>query len=155
MKSIFKTTLYSLLFLFLAACSKSDDNASNNSNEPNSSAEFIKFKCNGTLYEFSEPEIINSLSKSILAFEPNVKRITLFVPLNVSPGTYPIVNMPSNVNAYGVFINIIPIGLDGSSASGNMIITSVNGSNVKGTFTCTISSNGQNFEITEGSFNAG
>ncbi len=145
---------FKIAFLFLlVSCSKSDD--SNSNQPPVSTTEFIKLKCKGVGYNFTNPEILNSLTKSLVAFTPNEKRISIFVPLNVAVGTYSITDTPSNVNSYGISLAINAINLDSSATSGTITINSVTSNNVKGTFSCTIPGTPDAFVVTEGSFNVG
>jgi hypothetical protein len=153
MKKLVLIPLFSMLFLMISSCSKSDD--AKTAETPTTSAKFIKLKCNGTQYDFANPEMLNSNARSLLGFTTNEKRITIFVPLNVTPGTYQITDSPSNVNAYQVSLAINALGFDGYATSGSMTITSVSGNNVKGTFACKIPNIGLVFDITEGSFDVG
>lgn len=151
MKKFVLIPILSMFFLVVASCSKSDDAKT----VETPTAKFIKLKCNGIQYNFTNPEMLNSGAKSLLGYTTNEKRVTLFVPLNVVPGTYSITDSPSNVNAYLVSLEINALGLNGYANSGSMTITSVSGNNVKGTFSCSIPNIGQTFEITEGSFDVG
>ncbi len=152
MKKLILVPFLSLLFLVITSCSKSDD--AKDVETP--SAKSIKFKCNGTQYEFTNPEILRSSEISITALTTNEKRITLFLPLNATTGTYPISDAFSNGNSTAS-LGINAIGLDGyaKADSGNVIVSSAVGNNLKGTFNFTVLSAGQTFLITDGSFDVG
>jgi hypothetical protein len=152
MKKLVLIPFFSVLFLVVASCSKSDDSKS--ADTP--IAEFIKFKCNGTQYEFSNPEILRSNEITLKAVTNNEKNITIFLPLNSASGTYPISDAFSN-GASTASLAIYALGLDGYAKpdSGVVTVSSAVGNNLKGTFNFAVFSTGQTFVISEGSFNVG
>src|SRR6187551_3413434 len=80
-------------------CSSSDSSDDNNNN---SSTFYLKCKVNGTLVEFTDPMVLNSLAKSITGNDADTgEAVILFTPLAVGTGTFAITDEPSNENSYG------------------------------------------------------
>ena len=155
-KHFIKFTLL-LLSIICISCSKNDDTKVTPVTDPANivAGEFINLKCNNVQYNFINPEILNSGAKTLNAFTTNEKRISIFLPLTVTAGTYSITDS-SNPNAYALSLAINLINLDAYATAGSITVTSVTSNNVKGTFNCSFpSSGGQNFIVTEGSFNVG
>jgi hypothetical protein len=155
MKKLLLTLLTIVSLVINFSCSKNDEPGKPADNEPMQTSEFIKLKCQGVEYNFTNPEILNSQIKTLVSFTTNEKRISIFLPLNVAPGTYSITDSPSNLNSYGISLAINAINLDSYATSGSMNITSVTSNNVKGTFSCSIPGTTNPFIVTEGSFNVG
>jgi hypothetical protein len=152
MKS-FATALLLGVFVLVSSCSGSDDN----SNNQTTNDLFIKFKYNGVQYNYADPGTINSLSRSISAFEEvgNTSRsIVLFMPLEVTTGTFSITDSPSDVNSYSGYFSDGPTDMSFDGTSGTMVITSVTSEYVKGTFNFSAEIDGQIVEVTNGSFSA-
>jgi len=152
MKTIKKAAM---LILLVAAsvvsfnCSSSDDGGS-------SSNFYLKCKVNGTLVEFTDPMVINSLAKSITGNDADTGQVvTLFTPLSVTNGTHTITDEPSNVNSYGGSYSDFNADEYTSDETGTLIITEVNADVIKGTFSFTgDDGNGGTISVTEGSFRA-
>jgi hypothetical protein len=147
----FATALFLGVFLMLSSCGGSDDSSSASTDL------FIKFKYNGVQYTFTDPATINSLSKSISGFQEvgnSSNGIVLFMPLEVTTGTFSITDSPSDVNSYnGYFTDgVEDFSFDGTS--GTIVITSVTSEYVKGTFNFSAEVDGQVVEVTNGSFSA-
>ena len=147
----FATALVLGVFMMLSSCGGSDDSSSASTDL------FIKFNYNGVQYNFTDPATINSLSKSISGFQEvgnSSNMMVLYMPLEVTTGTFPITYSPSDVNSYnGHFTDgVEDFSFDGTS--GTMVITSVTSEYVKGTFNFSAEVDGQIVEVTNGSFSA-
>jgi len=152
MKTIKKAAMLILLVAASAVsfnCSSSDDGGS-------SSNFYLKCKVNGTLVEFTDPMVINSLAKSITGNDADTGQVvTLFTPLSVTNGTHTITDEPSNVNSYGGSYSDFNADEYTSDETGTLIITEVNADVIKGTFSFTgDDGNGGTISVTEGSFRA-
>jgi Family of unknown function (DUF6252) len=130
-------------------CSSSDDSSS-------SSNFYLKCKVNGTLVEFTDPMVINSLAKSITGNDADTgKMVTLFTPLTVGTGTFTITDEPSNENSYAGSYSDFNGDIYSDNETGTMTITEVNADVIKGTFSFTgEDGNGGTITVTEGSFRA-
>ncbi len=152
-----KKLLFPILSIFFlsifSSCNKDEDTSTTPAQI--AAAQFIKFKCNGVLYEFNNPTVSNSDFKLIKANTGTEKSFELFTILNLIPGTYPIKDTFSDGSATAN-ISINALGLtNGGATSGELIVTSVTGNNIKGTFNFTFSKNSVVYNVTEGSFDAG
>ena len=134
-------------------CSSSDSSDDNNNN---SSTFYLKCKVNGTLVEFTDPMVLNSLAKSITGNDADTgEAVTLFTPLAVGMGTFAITDEPSNENSYGGGYNNFNDDIYSDNETGTMTITEVNADVIKGTFSFTgDDGNGGTVTVTEGSFRA-
>jgi Family of unknown function (DUF6252) len=150
-KAIFLTLV--ALTLGLSSCSKSD----NTPVVPTPADNFIKFKYNGTVYNYT-PETLNSLKKNVMGtkgINGTLEMLNLWLPLNVVVGSHNITNEPSNEAAYCSVLTITPAGITSMSATtGSYTITLVDADYVEGTFQFSGSSNGIAVQVTEGSFRA-
>lgn len=125
------------------------------SNNSSSSSYYLKCKVNGTLVQFDDPYVINSMSKSLTASsESNGKVISLYFPLGVTTGTFSITDEPSNVNAYGGTYSDFKNDEYSANEIGTVTITEVNANVIKGTFSFTGVNNNVTYTITEGEFKA-
>ena len=143
---------FSILF---SSCSKSDSTPAVGSPEPDTSL-FVQYTYNGVVYRH-EAETLNSLKKTILGYsgvDNSLRKLTLYMPLNVPVGTYNVTDQPSNVASYGAnFTSGSSISIDGTA--GTIIITVSNASTIEGTFQfSTTDTNGNVFSVTNGSFRA-
>ncbi|WP_298136281.1 DUF6252 family protein [Flavobacterium sp.] len=151
MKALKKLTVLLVLVLtssLLVNCSSDGDGGSS------SDTFYLKYKINGTLVEVSDPEVINSLSKSLTGFTTNGKSLTLYFPLDVATGTYSITDEPSNVDAYGASYSDFETEVASDNETGTVTVTQVNADVIKGTFSFVGTNEGATYTVTEGEFRA-
>ena len=151
MKIIKKITLLAVLLIASAIsfnCSSSSSSSS--------SSFYLKCKVDGTLVEFTDPMVINSLAKSITGSNATTgKSIVLFTPLNAPTGAHTITYEPSNVNSYAGSYSDYNGNVFSSNEAGTLTITEVNADVIKGTFSFTGSDgNGGTITVTDGTFRA-
>lgn len=152
---IFKKIMF-LSFAFcalvLSSCSSndSDDNIDQESQE-----EFIKFTYNGTAYNF-EPSVMTSLNMNIMGstgIDNTYKKISLWMPLNVTKGSHNVVYDLSELETtYQVSFSFMPAINNANATSGSINITAVDDKKIEGTFTFSGTSGEQTFTVSEGSF---
>lgn len=138
-----------LLGFTLLSCSK--DSASDETPEL-----FINFKYNGLLYHLTNATTVNLGSKSIDAFDGTgvtLKRITLYMPINVTTGTFAITE-PFDNTAYGSYFIFEADSIDLVSTSGTMTITEITDNYIKGTFSFSGLNGTTPINVTNGSFTA-
>jgi ABC-type Fe3+-hydroxamate transport system substrate-binding protein len=152
MKALKKITVLLILVLtssLFVNCS-SDSNGSNN----DSNSFYLKFKINGEQVTFADPTVINSLSKSITGFTTNGKSMSLYLPLDVTTGTFTITDEPSNVEAYGASYSDFANDESSDNETGTLTITQVDADVIKGIFSFTGTNLGTTYTVTEGEFRA-
>lgn len=158
-KSMKLLALPFLLFmmLFIVSCSDDDDNSNDNTN-PDLDTLFIKFTHDGTMYDYEDPETINSLAKAISynTFDGNdAIQIVLYMPLNPVVGTHLMTDEPSNVESYGARYTNQVTGIEMTATTGTMIISEVTDEFVKGTFAFSgPNEDGSTVQVSNGSFTA-
>ena len=151
-----RTLKKATLLLVLVAFSAISFNCSSDSSSSSSSNFYLKCKVNGTLIEFNDPFVINSLSKSITANDEDTGQVvSLFMPLEVANGTFTITDEPSNVDSYNGSFSDFNEDVYTDNETGTMTITEVTADVIKGTFSFTgDDGNGGTITVTEGSFRA-
>nr|WP_294785984.1 hypothetical protein [uncultured Flavobacterium sp.] len=164
MKNLKKIMCLSFAFfaLVLSSCSSSDDTdlsgkASSvaTTARPGTQEEFIKFKYNGAAYSFVAPTVLNSMSLNTFATSSSdniYKKISLWMPKNVTKGTYPIVNSTNLTTTYQAIFTFMTQINNANATSGTMVITTADSKKVEGTFTFSGTSGGRKFTVTDGSF---
>jgi hypothetical protein len=116
---------------------------------------YLKCKVDGVLLECTNPDVINTLAKSISGTNATTgKSIFLTLPLGVTTGTHTVTDEPSNVNSYGA--NYADFSGDNltNNETGFITITSVSADVIKGTFAFTGNNSGTDIVVTEGEFRA-
>jgi hypothetical protein len=154
-------TLKKFMFLAVAvfalalSSSCSSDNSSDDTENPGSTEEFIKFKYKENVYSF-EPAVLTSLNTNIMGFsgsENTLKRISLWTPNNVTVGSHPIVfDLSKLETTYQATFSFMPEINNASATSGTMIITVNDDKKIEGTFNFSGTSGENTFTVTEGSF---
>jgi len=154
-------TLKKFMFLAVAvfalalSSSCSSDNSSDDTENPDSTEEFIKFKYKEKFYSF-EPAVLTSLNTNIMGSSGSgttLKRISLWTPNNVTVGSHPIVFDLSNLETtYQVTFSFMPEIDNADAKSGTMNITVNDAKKIEGTFNFSGTSGENTFTVTEGSF---
>lgn len=150
-----KTIKKAVMLLVVVVTSSLFVNCSSDSNNTNTGTFYLKCKVNGVLTEFTDPSVINSLSKSITgASAAPSEMVTLFMPLTVATGTFNITSEPSNVNSYGGSYSNFATDVYSDNETGTMTISQVDADVIKGTFAFTGTNGGVVTTVTEGEFRA-
>ncbi|WP_395044487.1 DUF6252 family protein [Flavobacterium sp.] len=150
-----KTIKKAVMLLAVVLTSSMFVNCSSDSNNTSTGTFYMKCKVNGVLTEFTNPDVINSLSKSITgSSEAPSELVTLFMPLTVATGTFNITSEPSNVNSYGGSYSNFATDVYSDNETGTMTITQVDANVIKGTFAFTGTNGGVVTTVTEGEFRA-
>lgn len=117
----------------------------------------IKYRYNGTDYILADPITDNTTNKKIDAFDGignSLNSVTLYMPLDVAPGTYFITPNPSDDDSYGAYFVLGSNGIDILAESGIITITSVTPDTVQGTFSFSGMNGSVPVNVTHGSFSA-
>ena len=154
MKNLKKLVLLAVMVISSCLLVNCSSDSSSNNGGGTSGTFYLKFKVNGTSVAFQNPDVINSLSKAINGYTTSEKSLTLYLPLNVTTGSYTITHEPSNENSYGA--SYVDFANDESSdnETGTLIVTEVNADVIKGTFSFTGTNQGTTYSITDGEFRA-
>lgn len=153
MKILKKIMFFAIVVFTLTFSSSCSNNDSSDDNQ--TTGEYIKFKYNGTFYTF-DPSILSSENINIMGDEginDTYKKISLWIPLNVTTGSHPIVFDLSHLETtYQVSFGFMPAFSNADASSGTMNVTAVNNEKIEGTFNFSGTVNGQAFTVTEGTF---
>lgn len=148
MKKIFG--LLTLFTLLLAGCSSDSGGSSEGSGT------FIKFTVNGQNYNY-EPETISSNKTLIQGYagsDTTLKRISLWLPNDVSTGTYSVTDTPSDLDTYNAAYSSEGESINMDATSGTITITSITEDYIVGTFSFSGDNGGSTLTITNGQFKA-
>lgn len=152
MKNLKKIMFFAIAVFALALSSSC---SSNDSDEDLTQNDFLKFKYEGKNYSF-KPAVLTSESINIMineGIDDNYKKLSLWMPLNPTVGSHPIVDDLSNLTTtYQVSISFMPELNNVNAKYGVVVITTNNDKKIEGTFSFTGVSDGKDFEVTEGSF---
>ena len=150
----FTKTFLAVLFIALTTVSCSEDEVIAFS--PDELGELrINFKYNGTLYNISNPITFNTSNKTVdgeYGGGSDLKRITLFMPLNPTVGTHFVTEAPSDDTAYGAYFISAAGNVDILANAGLITITNVTDDYVKGTFSFSGLNGAATVQVTEGVF---
>lgn len=121
---------------------------------------FMKFKVNGTQYNYGDDDVqtLQSLSTNVMVLgddSDNFTTLSLWMPNNKTTGAHPIVDDLANLETtYQAHYGNADLSVDGTS--GTMNITSITTEFIEGTFnfTGTDAETGDTYNVTEGSFRA-
>lgn len=80
--------------------------------------------------------------------------MSLYLPLDVTTGTFTITDEPSNVEAYGASYSNFATDESSDNETGTVTITQVDADVIKGTFSFTGTNLGTTYTVTEGEFRA-
>ncbi|MCV2485458.1 DUF6252 family protein [Flavobacterium sp. SH_e] len=156
MKILKKIMFLSFAISALVLSSCSSDNSSDDTENPSSQEGFMKFKYNEKVYNFSEPALITSASVNIMGssgIDDTYKKISLWMPLNITTGSHPIVYDLSNLTTtYQATFSFMPEINNSNATSGTINITANDDKKIEGTFSFSGTSKGETFTVTEGSF---
>lgn len=145
-----------LVVMTTVSCENTDSpELANDGNTP--SGPHIKYKYNGNVYILPEPTTENTTNKKIDCFigsGTTLNRVTLYMPLDVIPGTYFLTPNPSDDDTYGAYLILASNGIDVLADSGIITITNVTDDIVEGTFQFTAMNGSQTVNITHGTFSA-
>ncbi|WP_316634941.1 hypothetical protein [uncultured Flavobacterium sp.] len=152
--------LKKIMFLSFAICALVLSSCSNDSQDPDkseqgSTEEFMKFKYNGTVYNF-EPGISTSLNVNIMGasgIDNTYKSVSLWMPKTITAGSHAVVYDLSKLEStYQVSFSFMPDFSNASATSGTVNITAVDDKKIEGTFTFSGTKGDKTFTVTEGSF---
>ncbi|WP_317245662.1 DUF6252 family protein [Flavobacterium amniphilum] len=117
---------------------------------------YLKFKVGGQSYNY-EPQTLTSSKTLVDGYTGNgntLKRISLWMPNEVTTGTYSITDTPSNLDTYNASYSSEGESIYIDGTSGTITITSVTEDYVKGTFSFSGDNGGTTVNITNGEFKA-
>lgn len=141
---------FAVFALALSSCS-SDDSSDGNQTE----TDYIKFKYKGTTYTF-DSGYQSSLTLDVIGSEGidgTYKQIALWMPLDASVGSHPVVYDLSNMTTtYQASFTFMGTDNTFNATSGTIKITANNSKRIEGTFNFSGTMNGQIVEVTDGKF---
>lgn len=156
-KSFIKFTLILLTINLTLSCSSGSSSDDNNIN-PTPTANFIKFTYNSVNYSLGIPETYDGDKKEIRGgqgINQEYKKISLWMPLNVSTGVHNVTIDPTNPNSYEIHFVSQAEALYLDGVSGTINITSITDTTIKGTFQCTgLNESDETIVISNGTFQA-
>jgi len=117
----------------------------------------IAYRYNSTDYVLIDPITENTTNKKIDAYigdGTTLNRVTLYMPLDVNPGTYFITPNPSDDESYGAYMVLASNGIDILADSGIIKITSVDEDTIEGTFSFSGMNGSVPVNVTQGTFSA-
>ncbi len=133
----FAKTFLAVFFIALTAVSCSEDNSASTLINDDLGDVHLKYTYNNVEYGVINPLTYNLTNKKIDAINgsgSNLKRITLYMPLNPTVGTHFITADPSDDSTYGAYFVSQANNVDILADTGIMTITNVTDDYVKGTF---------------------
>lgn len=155
MKILKKITFFAFAIFALATSYSCSNNDSSNEDETKVEENFIKFKYKGTSYSL-KPELSESEAMALMGFQGidnTLKRVSLWMPLNATAGTYPIVyDLKKLTTTYQAEFSFLPEINNAVATSGTITITVIDSKKIKGTFSFSGTNKGTEFAVTEGSF---
>ncbi|MGO4772640.1 hypothetical protein ACEN2I_13330 [Flavobacterium sp. W22_SRS_FK3] len=149
---ILKKVMFLAIAVFALALSSC---SSNDSDENQTETDYIKFKYKGTTYTF-DSGYQSSLTLDVIGSEGidnTYKQITLWMPLDASVGSHPVVYDLSNLTTtYQASFTFMGTDNTFNATSGTIKITANNNERIEGTFNFSGIMNGQAVEVTDGKF---
>ncbi|MCC9072549.1 hypothetical protein LNQ49_13265 [Flavobacterium sp. F-65] len=155
MKILQKITFFAFAIFALATFSSCSNNDSSSEDEIEVEENFIKFKYKGNSYSFN-PELSTSDAMNLMGYQgidDTYKSVSLWMPLNASAGSHPIVYDLKKLNTtYQVEFKLLPeIGI-AKVTSGTITITVIDSKKIQGTFNFSGTNGETAFTVTDGSF---
>lgn len=155
MKIFKKITFLAFAILALTMSFSCSNNDSSDEDEIVTTENFIKFKYNGASYSL-QPELSESEAMALMGFQGidnTFRRVSLWMPLNATAGTYPIVyDLKKLTTTYQADFSFLPEIDNAVATSGTITITVIDSKKIKGTFSFSGTNKGTAFAVTEGSF---
>ena len=146
MKKLF--ALLTVFTLILTGCSSDS--------EGSETEIYLKFKVNGQNYNF-DPETLTSMKKLVRGDQGGdneYKSISLWMPEEVTEGTYSFSDTPSDLETFNASYSSAGEDIYIDATSGTITITSVTDDYVKGTFSFSGDNEGTTVNVTNGEFKA-
>lgn len=146
MKKLFG--LLAVFTLILTGCSSDS--------EGSESGTYLKFKVNGQSYNY-DPETLISLKRLVRGdqgADATYKSISLWMPEEVTEGTYSFTDTPSQLDTFNASYSSEGEAVYIDATSGTITITSVTDDYVKGTFSFSGDNEGTTVNVTNGEFRA-
>ncbi len=159
-KQIFKLAFLLFAMVTLNACSSDGSGSDDNTDpDPDPTAEkFITFKYNNTVYTLDNPSTFIDTKREVRGnqgINAQYKKLSLWMPTNVTLGAHPVTYDPTNDNSYEIHFVSQAEGLYFDANSGTINITVITDTTIEGTFQGTeTDEEGNTITISEGSFRA-
>lgn len=158
-KQILKLTFILFTAILISSCSSDSSSDDNTNPDPNPEvANFIKFKYNNVVYTIPTPDTFTDTKREIRGSQginAEYKKISLFIPNNVTLGAHTVTYDPLNPVSYEIHFVSQAEGLYFDATVGGINITSITDTTIEGVFQGTqTDTDGNTITITEGSFKA-
>lgn len=154
-KSLLKFIFLVVTFTLFISCSHSSSDEEIINPTPTPTANFINYSYLGVAYS-NVPDVFDGTKKEVRGSQGinlQYKKLSLWMPLNPTVGTHPIVYDPTNTNSYELHFVSQSEGLYLDVTSGTITITSVTTTTIEGTFNCTgLDGSSNSVAISNGSF---
>ncbi len=155
MKIFKKITFFAFTILALTMSFSCSNNDSSDEDEIVTTENFIKFKYKGATYSFDlglgTSDAMNLMGSQ--GIDDTYKSVSLWMPLNATKGSHPIVRDLQNLNTtYQASFYFMPEIVNADATSGTLTITAIDSEKIQGTFSFSGTNKGTEFAVTEGSF---